>query len=87
MRKKLYVKNIQLAATITEAQKIGEKHFTRKYPAIVAEWVYERLQIQVAESHRSQVPKLLETYNYDGKIVTKKQLFKVRIEYLQLNND
>ena len=24
-------------------------------PAVVAEWVYERLQIQVAESHRSQV--------------------------------
>ena len=25
------------------------------HPAVVAKWVYERLQIQVAESHRSQV--------------------------------
>ena len=25
------------------------------YPAMAAEWVYEPLEIQVAESHRSQV--------------------------------
>ena len=41
------------------------------YPAVVAEWVYERLQIQVAVSHRSQVQIPLGTCNYDGEIVTK----------------
>ena len=42
---------------------------------MVAEWVYERLQIQVAESHRSQARIPLGTGKYDGEIVTKKQLF------------
>ena len=36
-------------------------------PALVADWVYERLQIQVAESHRTQVRILLGTC--DGEIV------------------
>ena len=31
--------------------------------AVVAEWVYERLQIQVSESHRSQVGNSLGTEN------------------------
>ena len=41
--------------------------------SVVAEWVYERLQIQVAENHRSQVQIPLRTCNYDGEIVTKKR--------------
>ena len=36
-----------------------EYHFWQStpniHPAVVAEWVYEQLQIQEAESHRSQV--------------------------------
>ena len=42
---------------------------------MVAEWVFERLQIQVAEIHRSQVQILLGTCNYDREIGTKKQLY------------
>ena len=33
---------------------------TESRPILVAEWVYEQLQIQVAESQRSQVRILLE---------------------------
>ena len=40
-----------------ETSKEGAK--TVIYPAVVAEWVYKRLKIQVAESHGSQVPILL----------------------------
>ena len=45
------------------------------YLAMVAEWVYEWLQIQVGESHRSQVQIQLGTCNYNVEIVTKKQLY------------
>ena len=45
---------------------------------MVAEWVYEPLQIQVAESHNTFLFRIpLGTCNYDGEIVTKKQLYPV----------
>ena len=42
-------------------------------PAVVAEWDYEWLQIQVAEGYRSKIWISLGTCNYDGEIVTNKQ--------------
>ena len=47
------------------------KSTTKKtFPNVVAEWVFERLQIQVADSHRPQVQIPLGTCNYHGEIVT-----------------
>ena len=43
------------AFALTKDKLRFEMSLLLKYPALVAEWVYERLQIQVAESHRSQV--------------------------------
>ena len=34
---------------------LSEKLYIQQNRNVVAEWVYERLQIQIAESHRSQV--------------------------------